>query len=202
MPNTSLQKRTSSQKKRTYRMAARAEAAAQTRVRLLSAAWQHFASRPYEEVLLQEIATDAGVSTQTLHTAFGSKEQLFTAAYLWWGEPVIAGRDAAPVGRVPEAIANLFDTYEAHGAAVLRMLSQEERIPAVRQMTDAGRAYHRAWAAKTFASLLRGLRGAARERRLSAIVVATDLLVWKLLRRDMGLERAEAERIVGEMVVA
>lgn len=183
-------------------MAARAEAAAETRVRLLSAAWQHFAGRPYENVLLREIAADAEVSAQTLHTAFGSKEQLFTAAYLWWGQQVIAGREAAPVGRVPEAIANLFDTYEAHGPAVLRMLSQEERIPAVREMTDAGRAYHRAWAAKTFAPLLRGLRGAVRERRLSAIVVATDLLVWKLLRRDMGLERREAERIVGEMVVA
>jgi AcrR family transcriptional regulator len=202
MSSTSQQQRATSPQKRAYRMAARAEAAAQTRARLLSAAWQQFASRPYEEVLLRDIAADAGVSAQTLHTAFGSKEQLFTAACLWWGEPVIAGRDAAPVGRVPEAIANLFDHYEAHGSAVLRMLSQEERIPAVREMTDAGRAYHSAWAAKTFAPLLRGLRGAARERRLSTIVVATDLLVWKLLRRDMGLERGEAERIVGEMVVA
>jgi AcrR family transcriptional regulator len=191
-----------SPQKRAYRMAARAEAAAQTRARLLSAAWQQFASRPYEDVLLREIAADAGVSAQTLHTAFGSKEDLFTAAYLWWGEPVIAGRDAAPVGHVPEAIANLFDHYEAHGNAILRMLSQEERIPAVRQMTDAGRAYHSAWATKTFAPLLRGLRGATRARRLSAIVVATDLLVWKLLRRDMGLERVEAERIVAQMVVA
>jgi AcrR family transcriptional regulator len=202
MSSTSPQKRVASQHKRAYRMAARADAAAETRVRVLSAAWQQFASRPYEEVLLREIAADAGVSAQTLHTTFGSKEQLFTAAYLWWGERVIAGRDAAPVGRVAEAIANLFDAYEAHGAAVLRMLSQEERILAVREMTEVGRTYHRAWVAKTFAPLLRGLRGAARERRLSAIIVATDLLVWKLLRRDMGLARGEAERIVAEMVVA
>jgi len=68
-------------------------------------------------------------------------------------------------------------------------------------MTDAGRVYHRAWAAKTFAPLLRGLRGAKRERRLSAIVVATDLLVWKLLRHDMRLARGEAERIVAEVVL-
>jgi AcrR family transcriptional regulator len=183
-------------------MAARAEAAAETRARLLSAAWQHFADRPYEDVLLREIAADAEVSAQTLHTAFGSKEQLFTAAYTWWGERVIAGREAAPVGRVSEAIANLFDTYEAHGAAVLRMLSQEERIPAVREMTSVGRAYHSAWAAKTFAPLLRGLRGSARERRLSAIIVATDLQVWKLLRHEMGHERPKAERIVIEMVSA
>lgn len=183
-------------------MSARADAAAETRMRLLSAAWQRFANKPYEDVVLREIAADAGVSVQTLHTAFGSKEQLFTAAYMWWGGQVIAGREAAPVGRVPEAIANLFDTYEAHGNAVLRMLSQEERIPAVRQMTDAGRTYHRTWTTKTFAPLLRGLRGSARERRLSAIVVATDLLVWKLLRQDMRLPRSVAERTVVEMVLA
>jgi AcrR family transcriptional regulator len=183
-------------------MSTRAEAAAETRKRLLSAAWQRFANQPYEDVLVREIAADAAVSAQTLHTAFGSKEQLFAAAYMLWGQQVIAEREDAPVGRVPEAIANLFDAYEAHGDAVLRMLSQEERIPAIRRMTDAGRAYHRAWAAKTFAPLLRGLRGAARERRLSAIVVASDLLVWKLLRRDMRRSRRQAERTVVEMILA
>ena len=35
-----------------------------------------------------------------------------------------------------------------------------------------------------------------------ALVVATDLLVWKLLRREMKLDRKEAERIVADMVTA
>ena len=87
-------------------MSARAEAAAQTRARILSAAWERFAGQPYEDVRLRDIAADASVSAQTLHTAFGSKERLLTAAYLRWGQQVIAGREAAPVGRVPEAIAN------------------------------------------------------------------------------------------------
>lgn len=47
----------------------------------------------------------------------------------------------------------LFDSYEAHGEAILRLLAQEERISAVR-MTDAGRAYHKHWAQLTFAPLL------------------------------------------------
>jgi AcrR family transcriptional regulator len=181
-------------------MSARARAAAATREHLLAAAWEHFASRPYEDVRLREIAADAGVTPQTLHTSFGSKDELLTATYLWWGQRVIAGRDTAPVGQVKEAIRILFDHYEIHGGAVLRMLSQEERIPAVRQMTNAGRAYHRAWAERTFEPLLQGLRGVLRQRRLSALVVATDLLVWKLLRHDMGLERRAAELIMVEMV--
>jgi AcrR family transcriptional regulator len=191
---------TPSLKKRPYRMSARADAAAATHERLLAASWRHFATRPYEDVHLREIAYEAGVTVQTLHTHFGSKDQLLTDAYVWFGQQEIAQRDTAPAGDIHRAIEVLFDRYEAHGTAVLRMLSQEERIPAIAQMTNAGRIYHREWAAKTFASLLRGLRGAARERRLAGIVVATDLVVWKLLRQDMEFDRAQAEQIVAEMV--
>lgn len=186
--------------KRTYRMSARAEAAAATRERLLAAAWEQFATHPYEEVHLAVLAAEAGVSSQTLHNIFGSKEQLLTAAYVWWGVRVMAGRDAAPVGQVGEAIENLFDHYEPHGRAILRMIAQEERFPAIRQMTDAGRIYHREWVGRTFGPLLAGLRGKQRERRLAAIVLATDLLAWRLLRLDMQIDRVEAERIVVEMV--
>jgi len=96
----------------------------------------------------------------------------------------------------------LYDSYELQGDAVLRLLAAEDRIPAVREMADAGRAWHRDWVERTFAPLLAGLRGAARERRLVSLVVATDLLVWKLLRREMGLGRVTAERIVIEMMTA
>jgi AcrR family transcriptional regulator len=183
-------------------MTARAQAAAATRERLLAAAWQHFATRPYEEVRLREIAADAGCTVQTLHASFGSKDELLSAAYMWWGLRGAVERDKAPAGKTKAAIALLFDHYEADGAAVLRMLSQEERFPAIRRMTEAGRLYHRAWAARTFEPLLDGLRGCARERRLAGIVVATDLLVWKLLRLDMQLDRGEAERVMVDMLRA
>jgi AcrR family transcriptional regulator len=181
-------------------MTARAEAAAATGERLLAAAWRHFATHPYEEVLLREIAAEAQVTAQTLHTRFGSKEDLFTAAYAWFGRQELLHRPAAPTTDTSAAIAQLYDRYEQHGVAVLRMLSQEERIPAVRKMTDAGRAYHRHWAQTTFAPLVRDLRGQARELRLAAIAVATDLLVWKVLRLDMQLGRAQAEQVVSEMI--
>lgn len=186
--------------KRTYRMSARAEAAAATRERLLAAAWEQFAMHSYEEVHLSEVAAAAGVSAQTLHNVFGSKERLLTAAYVWWGVRVMASRDAAPIGKVREAIENLFDHYELHGRAILRMISQEERFPAIRQMTDAGRTFHREWAGRTFHPLLAGLRGKSRERRLAAIALATDLLAWRLLRIDMQIDRVEAEGIVVEIV--
>jgi AcrR family transcriptional regulator len=186
--------------KRPYRMSARASAAEATRKRLLTAAWEEFSTRPYEEVLLTEIAERAEVTVQTLHLRFGSKEELFTASFAAWGMPVIVAREEAPVGDVAGAVANLFDHYEAHGEAVLRLLSQEERIPAVAEMTEAGRRYHRAWVEKTFAPLLEDLRGKALRRRKAALTLATDALAWRFLRRDSGLSRAEAERAVVETV--
>jgi AcrR family transcriptional regulator len=183
-------------------MSARAEAAAATGERLLEAAWKHFGTRAYEEVRLREIADEAGVTEQTLLARFHSKDDLLAAAYRWWGSREISRRDAAPAGHFPKAVSNLFDHYEAHGTAILRMLSQEDRIPAVRQMTDRGRDYHRDWASRVFQPILAGLPPATRERRLAALVIATDVLVWKLLRRDMQFDRPHAERIVLEMIGA
>jgi len=124
------------------------------------------------------------------------------AAWVWAIGPEGARRDTAPVGDIRAAVRIIYDSYELTGDAVLRMLAEEDRIPAIHAMAESGRAWHRGWVQRTFAPLLAVLRGAARERRLITLIVATDLLVWKLLRREMGLDRATAERIVIEMITA
>src|SRR5581483_5121817 len=127
---------------------------------------------------------------------------LFVSAWRWFVRPQGARRDGVAAGDFRAGILALYDDYEQDGDAVVRLMAQEERIPAVREMLDSGRAYHRAWVARVFAPLLTGLPPAARERRHIELTVATDLLVWRLLRRDMGLGRKPAERIVAEMVTA
>jgi hypothetical protein len=51
-----------------------------------------------------------------------------------------------------------------------------------------------------FAPQLRAHRGAAREAMFAIFVVATDVYVWKKLRRDLALSRREAEAIVLRMI--
>ena len=183
-------------------MVARAQAAAASGERMLAVAWDRFCERPYEQVRLADIAADAGVTVQTLHSRFGTKEDLFVAAWRWFVRPQGVRRGRVAVGDFRVGIRALYDDYEQDGDAVVRLMAEEERIPAVREMIDAGRAYHRAWVGRVFAPLLAGFGPAARERRHVELIVATDLLVWKLLRRDMGLGRAPAERIVAELVTA
>ena len=188
--------------KRKYRMVARAKSAAATQQRILASAWRRFAERPYEQVRLADIAADAEVTVQTLHSRFGKKDELFVAAWLAAIGPEGARRDNAPAGDVRKAVRILYDSYELQGDAVLRLLAAEDRIPILHEMADAGRAWHRDWVERTFAPQLASSRGAVRERRLVRLIVATDLLVWKLLRREMGLGRRTAERIVIEMITA
>jgi AcrR family transcriptional regulator len=185
---------------RQYTMGARAEGARATRERIADAAWRRFSEYAYELVRLADIASDAGVSVQTVHSVFGQKDDLFIAAWRHFAGEIGIHRDTAPHGDVKTAVRLLYDTYESGADAALRLVAQEERIPAVRKMTDAGRAYHRDWVGRTFAPLLAEVAGAARERRHVELIVATDVLVWKLLRREMQLSRAAAERLVVEMI--
>jgi AcrR family transcriptional regulator len=194
--------RPASARKRPYRMVARAEAAEETRERTTDMAWRHFSERPYDEVRLADIAADAGVSVQTLHTIHGTKEQVFVAAWIWFARRQVSRREEAPVGDVATAVRLLWDTYEQAGDAGLRVIAQEDRIPEIRAMADHGRAYHRNWVDRTFAPYLTGLTPRRRERRLAALILATDLLAWKLLRREMQLDRAVAERVVVEVIEA
>ena len=83
--------------------------------------------------------------------------------------------------------------YEADGEVYLRALAQEDRYPAMRRMTDAGRRDHRNWVAQVFADQLAGLPPEAATRRLDGLVIATDVYVWKLIRKDMGRPVAELE---------
>ena len=77
---------------------------------------------------------------------------------------------------------------------------QEQRTPAIREATDAGRRYHHAWVRRTFGPLLADGRASKHQQRLAQRVAVTDLSVWKVLRRDLGLSRAETEMAMRDLV--
>jgi len=185
--------------RRRYTMTARAAAAAATRQRILATATEAFLARPYEQVSLEDVATRAGVTVQTVLRRFGSKEGLVAAAAEVGLEQVRAERDLAPIGDVPGAVHNLVDHYEEWGDRVLRMLAQEEQTPAFRSVAEAGRNLHRRWVERTFAPWLPVSR-AARSRRLAQLTAVTDVSVWKLLRRDQALSRNVTETLLVELV--
>ncbi len=183
-------------------MAARADSAAATASRIVHAMQELFAERPYPEIALSAIAERAEVTVQTVVRRFGSKEGVLVAAAEEARSRVVAERAAAPAGNVPSAVRNLFDHYERWGAVALRLVEQEERVAEIHAIADEARNVHARWVERVFEPELAAVGARARERRRAQLIAVTDVYVWKLLRRDMGLPRAAAEDAVRDLVDA
>ncbi len=187
--------------RRPYVMRARAAAVADTRRRILQAAFDLSSEMLSLEIVLADVAERAGVSVQTILRHFGSREALFDALRTFAHAQIVAER-AAPAGDVPAAVQVIFSHYEARGDAVLRFLGQELWDERVKQVTDLGRRTHRDWVQSVFAPQLAACPAAGREALTDLLVVATDVYTWKLLRRDKNLDRQTAERRVRYMIGA
>jgi AcrR family transcriptional regulator len=183
-------------------MRARAEAAAETGRRILEATIELHRERYFDQVSLEDIAERAGVTVQTVIRRFGSKERLIEAAAEEGNRQVSRQRNQAPIGDIEGALKNLIDHYEQWGDSVMRLLAQEERVPAFRAVTDAGRALHHEWVERTFAPLLAERTGTARQRLLAELIAICDVYFWKLLRRDLRLSREQTELALKEMILA
>jgi AcrR family transcriptional regulator len=183
-------------------MSTRSLHSAATADRIRDAAWERFSTRGYDEVTLADVATAAGVSVPTVRSHFGRKEDLFLAGYVAWGLEAVRNREAAREEDPIAAVRSLLKDYERQGEVGLHLLAEEDRFPAVKEMTDAGRAYHRWWIGEVFASHLSRLTAATRERRIAQLFLATDVTSWKLLRLDLGLSARRTETAIVESVRA
>lgn len=183
-------------------MGSRAEAAEGTRVRILDAVIGLHMERYHDQISLEDVAGRAGVTVQTVLRRFGSKERLIEAASEEVRGRVTSQRDEAPVGDVAGAVDNLVDHYEEWGESVLRLLAQEDRVPAFRKATDAGRKLHQEWVGRTFAPFLAERSGEARRRLLAELVAVCDVYFWKILRKDLGLDREQAALALKETILA
>lgn len=185
--------------KRVYRQGARARAAAQTAVRILDVFEHRMREAWYDEITLEQVAREAGVAVPTIIRRFGGKEGLLEAAWERLNSSVEARRSVAP-GDVANAVRVIVADYEVLGDLIIRALGQEDRFPALKLVNDRGRAFHRAWIAAAFAPWLDALAVADRRRRLDALVVATDVYVWKLVRRDMGRPVRQLGALMQQMI--
>jgi AcrR family transcriptional regulator len=190
------------EQRRGYRMVARAEATAALGERIIDSTQRLFEELASDRFSLEDVATGAGTTVQTVLRHFGSKDQLLRATMARGMDRVRDERMQAPVGDVPAATQNLVGHYEDRGDMVLRWLAEEGRNPFMHEILDRGREFHREWVAQTFGPQLGRAEGdaAGRRRRLAQLVAITDVYVWKLLRRDMRLSREQTEAAIIELI--
>jgi AcrR family transcriptional regulator len=171
---------------RKYTMRSRADAKAATRVRMLRAALELSEEKMTIEITLDDVASRAGTSVQTVLRHFGSRDGLLDEVGRFASAEVEQERRATP-GDVGEAVAAVVAHYEKRGDFVLRMLGQEHD-PRIAAVIGPGKQLHRRWVEDSFRPQLDARRPAEREALTDLLVVATDVYAWKLLRRDRGLD--------------
>ncbi len=182
---------------RSYDMTNRARAAAETTERIVDAAERVLTRGPLADATLQAIADGAGVTVQTVLRHMGSRDGCFEAVGRRVAARVESQRGAVPVGDVDAAVAALVAHYEDDGRLVLNLLGQEAGQEAfAREAAERGRVYHRAWVERCFGPLLRE----PDPEVVDALVAATDLYAWKLLRLDLGRSAAATEAVLARLV--
>lgn len=185
--------------KRAYSMVLRAAKAEATRARIRQAAAELHAERLWDDFTLEEVAKRAGTTVQTVLRIYGSREALSVLAIEASAD---RQRPATPPGDIAAAVRVLYDDYEEIGDRVIRHLADELRYRSLAPRMELGRQGHRQWVESAFAPQLEAREGDARRNLLHTLIAATDVYVWKLLRRDLGLDRAGAERLVADMIRA
>lgn len=177
---------------RRYTQRARARQTAQTRRRILDAAYAALLSLPYDDVTLAMIAADAGVSVPTVLRHFGSKDNLVLEGAPAWNAAERARRtvppgDASAVARV------LARRYEELGPMMNRAIGLADRFPELAEAVAQARRGHADWLAEAFAADLPAGDGPARRRCIAQLFIATEQLGWEGLRTGLGLSAREAE---------
>jgi AcrR family transcriptional regulator len=180
--------------RRSYDNTLRAQQAADTSTRILDAAERLFSTEPFDRVSLAAVAEAADVAIPTLQRKYGNKEGLFQAVGDVVRSRVQSQRSAPPRGDVASAVRQLVAHYEVEGKLMWHLLRQEEDVPFLKVALDEARKMHRAWVEAAF--------GAQGKERTDALVAATDLYLWKLLRLDLGRSRAAVEKTLIAMVQA
>ena len=184
---------------RQYTMRARAASAEETRRRVLGAAGELLRRRLRSDIRLDDVAAGAGVTVPTVLRIFGGKDQLFQLAFDELVGEMGRQLGAAEPGDTGAAVRTWFDHYETFGDVVVNSLA-EEHDPAVAPIVRVGRARHRERVERVLAPQLRRFSGDERTRVVDALVCASDVYTWKLLRRDNQRSRPDAEAVMKLMI--
>ncbi|SFS12290.1 TetR/AcrR family transcriptional regulator [Yoonia litorea] len=171
--------------KRRYQQTNRAAAVVKTQRAVMKAFVDLWRQEDLDKVTLQAIADQSGVTVQTIIRHFGSKEGLLDKVIADRASGIEDARQLDADADLRTQIDTLVAHYDADGEAVLRTLAVIHTSPAAAKVVAHGQAFHRQWCHELLALYSGATVDEVTQLELDAVVAATDLLVWKLLRRDL-----------------
>jgi AcrR family transcriptional regulator len=189
--------------KRVYRQAARAEQSEANTRSVLESAVRLLRSAPrLSDVTLDDIAAGSGVTVRTILRRFGTRDSLLEAAFLALREEIVSHRTPVNPGDIDGGLASMLRQYEQDGDLNLRVLEEEHEFPLVHETLEHAREYQRRWLEDVFGPHLAHLKPEARKQRLLELYAATDVYLWKLLRRDLRQSVQSTAKTMRNLVLA
>lgn len=195
-----------SDRKRKYEKKQRAEAEAQTRLRITESAVELHGTLGPARTSMSAVAEHAGVRRSTLYRHFPDERALFGACSAHWAAanpPPDVSRWAAiddPAERLEAALAELYAYYRRTEEMLDKLFRDAPTVPVVNELMGAFRAFI-AEAAKV---LMKGrnLRGNAARRTRAAIGHALAFRTWQDLTATQGLDDEQAAELMSRLVAA
>ncbi|HEV2791472.1 MAG TPA: helix-turn-helix domain-containing protein [Solirubrobacterales bacterium] len=193
-----------SDRKRKYEKKRRAEAEAQTRLRITESAVELHGSLGPAQTTMSAVAEHAGVRRSTLYRHFPDERALFGACSAHWAEanppPDIGGWAAVadPDERLETALAELYAYYRRTEEMLDKLLRDAPTVAVVDELMGAFRAFLDE-AVKVLMQG-RGLRGNAAKRARAAIGHALAFRTWQDLTRAQGLDDEGAAELMATLV--
>ncbi|MFC7492570.1 MULTISPECIES: TetR/AcrR family transcriptional regulator [unclassified Knoellia] len=186
---------------RVYTQTARAVAAEQTATRIVDSMLVRFGALPYDQIRLEDVASDAGVTVQTVLRRFASKAGLMRAMVERELTRISTARHASTATEPADVIAELVTHYETYGSLILKVYDEARLVEGLAPAVAAGRAHHLSWCRQTFVGHLdSNADEVTRERRLAQVTAACDATTWRILRLDAALDQDQTRLAVVEMV--
>jgi AcrR family transcriptional regulator len=193
-----------SEQKRKYEKKRRAEAEAQTRLRITESAVELHGTLGPAQTTMSAVAEHAGVRRSTLYRHFPDERALFGACSAHWAEanppPDIGrwGEIEDPSERLDAALAELYAFYGRNEEMLDKLLRDAPTVPIVNELMGALRAFLDE-AAK---ALMQGraLRGNAAKRTRAAIGHALAFRTWQDLTRAQVLDDDVAIELMAGLI--
>lgn len=195
-----------SEQKRKYEKKRRAEAEAQTRLRITESAVELHGSLGPARTSMSAVAEHAGVRRSTLYRHFPDERALFGACSAHWREanprPDISrwGSIQDPGERVDAALAELYSYYGRSGEMLDKLLRDAPTVPVVHELMGGFRGFLTEAADVLMQG--RGLRGNAAKRTRAAIGHALAFRTWQDLTGTQGLSDDQAAELMSALVAA
>ncbi len=153
----------------------------ETRKLILDAAGKAFATRPYRDITLKDIAVDAGISAPLIIKYFGSKEQLYEALVDFQaGAQVLFDGPVETLGeRMVAMFARPLEPYKPLSMSILFMSGASE---------ESNRLLRENYSTQMIDALAARLSGA--DARLRAELAMSAVMGLAIMRRRMIREHA------------